>query len=447
MQAIAPLPPKSRIQIEREGDQLELVWSHPKNDNWVKIPLGLVLVVAIGFWAICGLFLLTILIAGILNAPNVDKVPPSIVAVFGFLVIAIMGICFASIPAISLLARVMSRDRPARLSLGAETLHFDPGRRFVLPNHWQPDRHANWPTPPPERTLSRSKLSGIQLAYAGDRQRLSIDHGIERVEIGESLHLPDREWLCEVLRAWLGTPVDARLPTAGGGDARSERQTPPELAGLEPLPLGARIQIERAPAEFVLSWSHPPIDYWIKLPARATFWTWVCGWCVMEVFVICVLAAYLLGGGPLVRQGDPGGVGFLLVWLMFWTIMGPAAIRMHARNVLPERPARLVLGIDRLQYDPGRHFHRPENPWHSYLGHGLSMTPVHRACTLTRGEIDSVQLVFTGGRQRLWLVRDSVRWEIGLSLSEPEREWLARALDNWFQRRDWERVLWKPQLA
>jgi hypothetical protein len=44
----------------------------------------------------------------------------------------------------------------------------------------------------------------IRLERVGGRQRLSLDWGAERVEIGRRLREPGREWLAEVLRRWAG---------------------------------------------------------------------------------------------------------------------------------------------------------------------------------------------------------------------------------------------------
>jgi hypothetical protein len=48
--------------------------------------------------------------------------------------------------------------------------------------------------------VMRAAAGEIRLEHVDDRLRLSIDHGPERVEIGETLGAPDKEWLAGVLR-------------------------------------------------------------------------------------------------------------------------------------------------------------------------------------------------------------------------------------------------------
>jgi hypothetical protein len=52
------------------------------------------------------------------------------------------------------------------------------------------------------RNLPRQAVGKIVLERVGERQRLSVDVGADRVEIGPWLTEPEREWLADVLRAW-----------------------------------------------------------------------------------------------------------------------------------------------------------------------------------------------------------------------------------------------------
>jgi hypothetical protein len=52
------------------------------------------------------------------------------------------------------------------------------------------------------RVLPRAVTGPITLARVGERQRLTIDHGADRVEIGACLREPEREWLADVLQQW-----------------------------------------------------------------------------------------------------------------------------------------------------------------------------------------------------------------------------------------------------
>jgi hypothetical protein len=54
------------------------------------------------------------------------------------------------------------------------------------------------------RVLPRSELGEVRVERVGERQRLTVDVGAERIELGASLEEPEREWLADVLRGWLG---------------------------------------------------------------------------------------------------------------------------------------------------------------------------------------------------------------------------------------------------
>ncbi|MHC4478427.1 MAG: hypothetical protein ACYTEL_22535 [Planctomycetota bacterium] len=48
--------------------------------------------------------------------------------------------------------------------------------------------------------LDTSDITDLRLERVGDKQRLSLDHGAETVEIGAALSEPEREWLYEILK-------------------------------------------------------------------------------------------------------------------------------------------------------------------------------------------------------------------------------------------------------
>jgi hypothetical protein len=101
----------------------------------------------------------------------------------------------------------MVRSRPEEwVTLSIDELTHDPGSR-APPN----GRHEGqsiwglfrrWPRP---RSFRREQVAGsLLLDRVGERHRLSVDRGGERVEIGYALREPEREWLHGVLRAWAG---------------------------------------------------------------------------------------------------------------------------------------------------------------------------------------------------------------------------------------------------
>jgi hypothetical protein len=50
--------------------------------------------------------------------------------------------------------------------------------------------------------IDKSDLGPVVLDRVGERQRLYFDHGADRIEIGEHLREPEREWLAAMIGAW-----------------------------------------------------------------------------------------------------------------------------------------------------------------------------------------------------------------------------------------------------
>jgi hypothetical protein len=95
--------------------------------------------------------------------------------------------------------------RPESVRLGAEVLRHDSdGRRCG----WG---HRAGPKP---AQVARSDIRGFVLERVGGRQRLCLDRGTDRPEIGAGLREPDREWLFAVLQSW-HTPNQPLQQTGG----------------------------------------------------------------------------------------------------------------------------------------------------------------------------------------------------------------------------------------
>lgn len=50
--------------------------------------------------------------------------------------------------------------------------------------------------------IPTDQLAEFKLERVGERQRLTVDHGADRIEIGASLREPEREWLAKTLQTW-----------------------------------------------------------------------------------------------------------------------------------------------------------------------------------------------------------------------------------------------------
>jgi hypothetical protein len=172
-----------------------------------------------------------------------------------------------------------------------------------------------------------------------------------------------------------------------------------------------------------------------RYAAAAFLGFWLCGWAVGEFFAIGMLLSMVFGIGGIGFQGPAGGGElcvslFLFGWLGGWTVGGAAAIYAFYSLVRPRQPERLVFGPDALDYDPGTSLLWPPNR-QEMRQNPFAMWKQARARRIPRAQAGKVLVERVGERQRLTIDVGAERVEIGPSLSEPEREWLADVLRAW----------------
>jgi len=98
-------------------------------------------------------------------------------------------------------------SRPESVTLGEDLFVYNPGASPVEPVQWNAPRQSrDWKPPRPRRrkkvAVAKAELGKFVIDRVGERQRLSFDLGADRIEIGESLREPEREWLHAVLDDW-----------------------------------------------------------------------------------------------------------------------------------------------------------------------------------------------------------------------------------------------------
>lgn len=107
---------------------------------------------------------------------------------------------FGGIAAIFAFFSLVRRPRPERLTFGENELIIDHGTLSG-------GEHGKaWAGAP--RIIPRAELGPVKLLRQPTRQRLTVDHGADRIEIGACLREPEREWLAKVLRRWAGQPEE-----------------------------------------------------------------------------------------------------------------------------------------------------------------------------------------------------------------------------------------------
>lgn len=117
-----------------------------------------------------------------------------------------------ALPFMGMFYLFLRKGLPESVTLGDDFFRYDPGRQSVLSVWFNPWFMMKYPDPTQFFTrffwrrkpieLSRSELGRIILDRAGERQRLCFDVGADRIEIGESLREPEREWLASVIQDW-----------------------------------------------------------------------------------------------------------------------------------------------------------------------------------------------------------------------------------------------------
>jgi hypothetical protein len=211
-----------------------------------------------------------------------------------------------------------------------------------------------------------------------------------------------------------------------------------ERLSLEP-PHNAQIRVDAdADDRPRLSWA-PAIGRGTRWGGAAFLGFWLCGWFVGEVFALGALGSMILN---IVRKGGEPFQwfisAFLLAWLGAWTVGGAAALRTFWIMVRRPRPESLTFDDTYLIHDPGSFLF--------LLGAPTGKDPnLRRAFHLWRdppakeipwSELGEIRLERVGERQRLTVDWGAERIEIGATLREPEREWLAKVLRAWAGRPD-----------
>jgi len=321
---------------------------------------------------------------------------------------------------------VLRQLRSERLTLGEAVLRYEGNDPSTL------DRQA--------REVPRAEAGTIKLGWVADppgvrsrpserpRPCLTLGEGAERVEIGADLRGSDREWLAEVVRAW----------------ARQGERLPPVPGAGEHLPLAIEVESDWD-GVFRLRWQPNSLGL---ISARRTtvvrLSAWILGWALGGAGLLLPTGAFLwvcwkVGGGnvwlwfPLLALSFP---------LWEWASAGRKAIR----NLLPllRGPTEEYLTLTRraLHYQPGSYFDVSRliqlqemfgqamtwRPGRYFEGQAVRSGPPHE---VPLSELGAVRLERVDERPRLTIEHGGESFEVGPTLREPDREWLAGVLRTW----------------
>jgi len=155
---------------------------------------------------------------------------------------------------------------------------------------------------------------------------------------------------------------------------------------------------------------------------------WLVGWFIGLCFVI----------GVLLFQEDVEQKGFLLFWLTGWSIGGAAALWFFWKLMKPSVREKIVLSKERFFYTTGSPSLMFLSPFGAFKDMGRAMKSqleffLNKIKEYEFEKSQTPEFVLEGfsSEQRLRFDKGAERVEIGIELSEPEREWLARVLKTW----------------
>jgi hypothetical protein len=122
-----------------------------------------------------------------------------------FMLFWLGGWAFGEVAVIYALYNTFKPLKPAKLTLSSTYFEYDTGtkpynfnyyrygRSQEKPKFFQSFRNKNY-------RVELNQPVNLRLERVGERQRLTFDIGSERIEIGDTLTEPEREWLYEILR-------------------------------------------------------------------------------------------------------------------------------------------------------------------------------------------------------------------------------------------------------
>jgi hypothetical protein len=218
---LKPPPAGSVFHFEVTDDGYNRV-SWPTGAAWYLrlLPAGFLSVWLIG-WAV-GEFAVAGILLGILfgKAPmgvNVGADPISWFIV-GFLLLWLTFWTIGGMGAMFALHFLLKRPRDEAVTLGDDELQYDPGSAAIGVAGRMPNRQHSfrqWLKSQRPQTIARTAIDQVNLRWVPGRQQLTLDMGVDRLEIGANLSEPEREWLGQALATWAGLPLT--------GNATSQR--------------------------------------------------------------------------------------------------------------------------------------------------------------------------------------------------------------------------------
>lgn len=184
-------PINSTIEVQNDFNSVSLSWKNPRG-GWSRFATLIFLLGWMGGWFVGEVSAIRSILSG----------DPNLFIIFWVIAWSAGGV-FAA-------AMIFKLARPSRresIVLDMLYLFHDPGTE-PLSSFNKSDGNLNaldLLRPRQSHRFAKKEIGEIRLERIGERQRLSIDHGAKRIELGTYLEEPEREWLYSVLKSWKST--------------------------------------------------------------------------------------------------------------------------------------------------------------------------------------------------------------------------------------------------
>ncbi len=191
------------------------------------------------------------------------------------------------------------------------------------------------------------------------------------------------------------------------------------------VPNGSQITTDLTPQGTKIQWKNPDNPIY-RFGVAAFLLFWLGGWVTGETTTAQKLWIEFQQGKPL--------DSFLFFWLCGWTVGGVFAVTFLISLLRGAGRAQLLLGNFELVYKPGgipvssifqRNRPQMSNPFKMLTG--------GKTITARKQEITKLQIGYAGDQLRVTFDLGAQRVEVGEYLTEPEKEWLHKTIENWLR--------------
>ncbi|MHC4528865.1 MAG: hypothetical protein ACYS29_13400 [Planctomycetota bacterium] len=385
-------PQGSKIRMERHIDSTCYIWTEDKR-GFAHYVISAFMLLWFCAWTAGGGITILLFITLLFRA--ISGGAPWLAVLFTMAWLG--GWTIGEVVVFETLYRALRRQKPAVLTLLSGRIRFETGTRpLILGQRTQTGFCSHKQLDNRIYELSTIELANLRLERVGDEQRLSFDRGVERVEIGQSLSEPERQWLYEVL-------LEHAPQLSSGEDIR------------ESPPYGSRIQVEQAIDSTTYIWK----NYDRRFTAVTAFLiVWLAGWIVIGIAI---------QGASSSGANDDKGLGPKNTGM--WAAGAIAAGMALYLSLRPQKPSILTLSAGKVRFETGT-VGLASLCDRRRLGRLLSSMSglTNRVHEMSTSEVQNLRLRKYRERHELTVEYQGQTVEIGRALTEPETEWLYQTL-------------------